>query len=110
MKENEKCKTCLTCRYLEFDQFGRAHVCVNDKSDNLADFVSTNDTCEYHEDIPREEWRVIDMIKFLQWLEHQKKCIAKNSECYKNADEILDQMDIIEEYLWWNKEKTIKES
>lgn len=37
---------CGTCRYREYDENGQDYVCVNDESENVADFTGFNDTCD----------------------------------------------------------------
>ena len=104
MSDNQKCNKCLTCRYLEYDKLGRAHVCVNAESEHAADFVSVEDSCEHHEERPKWERNIIDLVNLVNWLDEQRRGAIANPECYNNVKEIVDQLDIIEEYLWCNRE------
>lgn len=37
---------CGECKWHKYDEFGRAWVCTNDRSDYVADFTDYTDTCE----------------------------------------------------------------
>ncbi len=39
-------KCCGTCKYHEFENINDGYVCVNDKSENFADWTEYNDSCE----------------------------------------------------------------
>ena len=40
---------CGECRWHVYDEFGRAWVCTNDRSDYVADFTDYTDTCDMWE-------------------------------------------------------------
>lgn len=40
---------CGECKWHKYDEFGRAWVCTNDRSDYVADFTDYTDTCECFE-------------------------------------------------------------
>lgn len=40
---------CGECKWHKYDEFGRAWVCTNDRSDYVADFTDYTDTCEHFE-------------------------------------------------------------
>ena len=94
--ENKKCRT---CEYFGWDDFGRAHVCVNGDSENVADFVSDDDTCEHYQKKNIDGMSIIDLDGMNKWIQHQKECVKNNSECYTDIKDVLNLLDIVEEYV-----------
>jgi hypothetical protein len=90
-------KNCVNCKHRAYDTFGRAHVCVNADSEYVADFVTDEDYCEWHEE--KVVGKTLNVDDFKKWLEEQRKGVNANPEVYECAEEIIKQLNIIENYL-----------
>ena len=49
MNDVTTCQNCSSCKYHYFEEIDRGYVCVNDKSEHIADWTEDDDTCEYWE-------------------------------------------------------------
>lgn len=100
MCEMNSDKKCSNCKYFDWDDLGRAHVCVNDASEHIADFVSETDSCEKHE----KTMKVLKIENLRNWFEEYKEGVLANKEVYSDAQDILDLVELLEEYVDANSE------
>ena len=92
-------KKCSTCKYFGYDRFGRANVCVNDQSEHVADFVNESDVCDAYTKITNPVSKYVEYALLLDRINQQRAGISSNPDSYDNAQELLDEYELIEEWL-----------
>ena len=92
-------KNCGTCKYFGYDRFGRTNVCVNDQSEHVVDFVNESDVCDAYTKITNPVSKYVEYALLLDRINQQRAGISSNPDSYDNAQELLDEYELIEEWL-----------
>ena len=98
MEDNMKNK-CASCEYFGYDRLGRANVCVNGDSPNVADFVAEDDTCSFYSETCKPCSRLVDYDFLIGRIEEQMNGIRKNPECYEDPETILEEYELVKQFI-----------